>query len=52
MNSEIQKNNSLNAELDSLIQKVVNAALEVTPILSFPNPPSALPMGCGLCPKI
>lgn len=42
----------MNSEIDVLTQKVANAALEVTPILSVPNPPSAIPMGCGIFLKI
>ncbi|MDT0675114.1 hypothetical protein [Autumnicola musiva] len=39
-------------DFDILTQKVTNTALQVTPIISVPNPPSAIPLGCGIFLKI
>lgn len=39
-------------KLNILTQRVTNTALQVTPIISFPNPPSAIPLGCGLYLRI
>lgn len=39
-------------KLNILTQRVSNTALEVTPIICEPNPPSALPLGCGIFLKI
>lgn len=39
-------------QLNILTQRVSNTALEVTPIVSEPDPPSAKPLGCGIFLKI
>ena len=38
--------------LGILTGKVANTALQVTPIIAVPNPPSAIPVGCGLFIKV
>lgn len=42
----------LKINLKDLSQKVANTALEVTPIINLPDPPSVIPVGCGLFLKI
>jgi hypothetical protein len=42
----------LEEKLNLLTQKVTNIALQVTPIVSKPNPPSAIPLGNGIFLKI
>ncbi|WP_428225822.1 hypothetical protein [Flavobacterium sp.] len=39
-------------KLNLLTQSVANKALQFTPIISLPNPPSAIPLGSGLFLKI
>ena len=39
-------------ELNSMVAKVIFNVLLSTPIINFPNPPSAFPVGCGLYLKI
>ena len=39
-------------KLGILTQNVANTALQVTPIICIPNPPSAIPLGCGIFLKI
>jgi hypothetical protein len=43
---------TLEDKLNLLTQKVANTALKVTPIVSKPNPPSAIPLGNGIFLKI
>jgi hypothetical protein len=42
----------LEDKLSILTQRVANTALQVTPIVSEPNPPSMTPLGCGIFLKI
>lgn len=39
-------------KLNILTQKACNMALAATPILSLPDPPSAIPIGCGIYLKV
>lgn len=39
-------------QLNILSQKIFKTVLQVTPIISEPNPPSAIPLGCGIFLKI
>lgn len=38
--------------LHILMERVARTALRVTPVISVPNPPSAIPVGCGIFLKI
>lgn len=42
----------LDDKLSILTQRVANTALQVTPIVSEPKPPSMIPLGCGIFLKI
>ncbi len=39
-------------KIDVLFQRIANTALQVTPIVFLPKPPSAIPLGCGLYLRI
>lgn len=39
-------------KMDKLTNRAANLALAATPILNIPNPPSAIPIGCGIYLKV